>query len=178
LILDRGVTDLDGDGKVVPGDTIKYTISFSNTGQITATSVILVDDYDEVLIKSISNITGEGEDDGKTITWELGTLASGKGGSVSYEATLKDTFPPGSVSMENTATINSDETEPARAAETVPVQRPKLTITKAREAIDLDDDGVIDAGDAIKYKITYENKGDAAAANVVVVDDYPETLRG
>ena len=176
LILDKGVTDLDGEGKVVPGDTIKYTISFSNTGQITATNVILVDDYDETLIESVANITGGGMDDGSTITWELGALADGEGDLISYEATLKGTLPPGTTALANEATISSSEVEPIRVAKAVQVQRPELTIAKAREEIDLDDDGVIDAGDAIKYKITYENKGDAAAANAVVVDDYPETL--
>ena len=160
LILHKGVAeqpvpDLDGDGKVDPGDTIKYTISYSNTGQITATNVILVDDYDEALIESVANITGGGKEDGNTITWDLGALAAGEGDLISYEATLKGALPPGTTALGNEATISSSEVEePVRAAKTVPVQRPKLTITKAREAIDLDDDGVIDAGDAIKYKIT------------------------
>lgn len=170
------VTDLDGDGKVDPGDTISYTITYSNTGVITATNVILVDNYDETLIENVTNITGGGRDDGNVITWELGDLAGGDGDLVRYEARLKETLPPGTTVLENEASICSNEVEPIRAAQTVRVQRPELTITKASEEIDLDEDGVMGAGDIIKYEITYENKGEAAAANVVVVDDYDETL--
>ncbi|MFQ5886818.1 MAG: hypothetical protein ACE5II_06255, partial [Anaerolineae bacterium] len=131
LTLDKGVaekpvTDLDGDGKVDPGDTIRYTISYSNTGQITATNVILVDDYDETLIEGVANITGGGRDDGNTITWELGALTDGEGDLVSYEATLRGTLPPGTTALGNEATISSNEVEPARVAKTVPVQRPEL----------------------------------------------------
>jgi len=173
---EKPVSDLDGDSKVDPGDTIRYTITYSNTGEITATNVILVDDYPETLIASIDNIAGDGEDDGSAITWQLGTLSPREPSSVHYEATLKETLPPDITAVQNEASICSNEVEPIRATQTVAVQRPELTITKASEEFDLDEDGLTGAGDIIKYKITYENKGGAVAANVVVVDDYDETL--
>jgi len=176
-VAEEVVTDLDGDGKLDPGDTIRYTISYSNTGQITATGVILIDDYDQTLIEVVANIAGEGEDNGSTITWHLGTLRARNGDSVSYEATLKDTFPPGCVSMQNAATIDSAETDPQSTTTLVSVGGPDLTIRKGRaETIvqDVGSVGVIDAGDTIKYIINYENIGNVDATNVIIVDDYPE----
>jgi uncharacterized repeat protein (TIGR01451 family) len=173
-VAEKPISDLDGDGEVDPGDTIQVTISFTNTGQITATNVILVDDYDEALVESRANITGAGKDNGDTITWKWATLASGEVTSVSYEATLRGILPPGITTLEDTASISSHKVKAVRDTQSVPVQRRELTITKAREVIDSNGNGVIDGGDIIKYKITYENIGDTPATNVVIVDDYPE----
>jgi hypothetical protein len=62
------VNDLDGDGVIDPGDTIKYIITYENIGDAEATKVTIVDDYDQTLIDSIANISAEGRDDGDTIT--------------------------------------------------------------------------------------------------------------
>ncbi len=114
-----------------------------------------------------------------TITWDLGTVEAKAKGSVTYEATLNISFPGGPIDVMNTATIDSDETDPVRATNSTPVKGPILTIDKEVAAAlvkDLDLDGVIDAGDTIKYIITYENIGDGQATEVAIVDDYDQTL--
>lgn len=173
----KQISDLDGDGSVDPGDTIRYTISFSNTGQITATNVILVEDYDEALVESLGNITGAGKDNGHTITWEWATLSSGTGASVSYEATLRGLLPPDITTLKDEASVSIKGEEIVRNIQTVPIQRPELaglTISKARDEIDSNENGILDGGDIITYKLTYENRGNTPAINVVIVDDYPE----
>jgi uncharacterized repeat protein (TIGR01451 family) len=116
------IKDLNGNGIADPGDTIKYDIAYENKGDADATEVIIVDDYPETLIASITNISGDGKDDGSTITWDLGILAAGESGSLSYEATLKETFPLGLTNVQNPATISSKETEPTSATATVKVE--------------------------------------------------------
>jgi uncharacterized repeat protein (TIGR01451 family) len=173
------VNDLDGDEVIDPGDTIKYIITYENIGDAEATKVTIVDDYDQDYIDSIANISAEGRDDEDTITWNLGTVEAGAKGSVTYEAKLDISFPGGSIDVVNTATIDSDETEPVMATESTPVEGPILTIDKKVAAVlvkDLDLDGVIDPGDTIKYIITYENIGDGQATEVTIVDDYDQTL--
>ncbi len=100
-----------------PGDTVTYTISYENTGQTTLTGVVIVDDYDQTYIASISNISDGGEDDGDVITWEgtdIGDLAPGQSGSVSYDATLKGTgtFESGTTVVDNVVVVTTDQTEP------------------------------------------------------------------
>lgn len=184
FILDKGVaeeivTDLDGDGKVDPGDTIRYSIAYENTGEVEATNVKIVDDYDQSLIVSITNISGKGKDDSDTITWDLGTVPAGASSSVTYDAILNSTFPTGATDVTNKATISSAETAPATSTKTVTVEGPNLTVEKGVAAAlikDLDGDGVIDPGDTIRYTITYENIGGIEATNVTIVDDYDQTL--
>jgi uncharacterized repeat protein (TIGR01451 family) len=167
--------DLDADGIIDPGDTIKYTIVYSNTGVVTATNVTIVDDYDETLIASIPNISGEGVDDGETITWDLGPLAPGVGSSVFYESTLRDGFPPGSTPIENTAKIASDGVALASASKAVVVKRPRLTLLKERDLVkDANDDGTPDPGDTLKYTIYYDNTGEVGATQVTIEDDYDQ----
>ena len=171
------VNDLDGDKVIDPGDTIKYIITYENIGNTEATKVAIVDDYDQNYIDSIANISAEGRDDGNTITWDVGTVEAKAKGSVTYEATLDISFPGGPISVMNTATIDSDETDPVMATESTPVKGPILTIDKKVAAVlvrDLDLDGAIDPGDTIKYIINYENIGDGQAIKVTIVDDYDQ----
>ena len=163
LTIEKKVAEIlpnqDDNDRIDPGDTIRYTISYSNTSESPVTNVILVDDYDEQYVESVTGITGGGSDSGKDITWDLGDLAGREGDSVSYQLTLRSKFPPGSVNLANTAIISSTETRPLSAASPVLVHVPDLTIRKGKaEAIieDVGAVGVVDGGDTIKYVITYE----------------------
>jgi len=169
------VNDVDGDGTIDPGDTIEYTITYKNTGDAEVTKVTIVDDYNETLIAEIPSISPEGVNNGDTITWALGTVQAKAEDSVTYEATLDISFPGGLINVVNTATINSEETDPFEVTESTPVKGPILTIDKklAAELVnDLNGDGKPDPGDTIKYNITYENTGGGQAIKVVIVDDY------
>ncbi len=170
------VEDLDGDGTIDPGDTIEYTITYENIGDAEATKVTIVDDYDQDYIDSIANISDKGKDDEDTITWDVGTVQAKAKGSVTYEARLDIGFSGGPIVM-NTATINSEETDPVEVTESTPVKGPILTIDKKRAAVlvrDLNGNGKPDPGDIIKYIITYENISDVQAIEVVLVDDYDQ----
>ncbi|HUW97017.1 MAG TPA: hypothetical protein VMW58_14635 [Anaerolineae bacterium] len=167
------VGDKDGDQMADPGDTIRYTIEFENIGAADATGVTIVDDYEEEFVASITVVDRQGEDTGTAIVWDLGVIEVGSSGSVAYEATLKDDFPPGSVNVENTITVKCDEVEPAIITNIVMVTRPRVALQKSAElALDVDEDGEIGPGDAIRYTIEYENTGDAPATGVTIVDQY------
>jgi uncharacterized repeat protein (TIGR01451 family) len=173
------VTDLDKDGVIDPGDTVRYTISYKNSGGGEAAGVTIVDDYAENLIASVDEISHDGVDDGNTITWNLGTVTADDGGSVTYDVRLKIKFPPDTTSIDSTATIKSGETSLSNVMNSVPIKVANLTIDKKREpglVNDLNGNGIADPGDTIKYNITYENKGNGDATDVIIVDDYPETL--
>jgi len=111
-----------------PGDTIEYTITYENTGCGAVNNVTIEDDPDEAYIADIPaiSISDGGNYDGDIITWNIGTLDPGESGSVTYTATLAGTgsFSTGTTNVRNTATIDSDETDPVEDGATVAVYRP------------------------------------------------------
>lgn len=104
--------DADADGLPSPGDTLQYTIDFVNVGSGNATNVVILDDYDETLLTSLGQISGAGTAQDGVITWNVGTLAAGASGTVSYQVNLigADQFPAGLTVIRNVALLTSDTT--------------------------------------------------------------------
>ena len=124
-------------------DTINYTLTVQNTGDVALSNVTVVDQK-------------------LGISQSIESLAPGASQSVfgSYLVTEADL---GGVS--NTATADSNETDPVTATWNVTVTpRPALAIAK------LADRTVAHIGDTVHYTITVENIGDVTLHNVVVSD--------
>ena len=128
----KTVTDLNG-GSVLAGDTLRWTISMSNTGQDSATNLILSDDipanmtYVPGSLRVVSGANagvktdGSGDDQGEyiasgtpRIVFRLGsganavnggTLAYGQSTSVSFDTAVNPVVPAGT-SLSNSATIS------------------------------------------------------------------------
>ena len=95
--------------------------------------------------------------------------------TVEYDATLKaastGVFTQGTTDVDNTATADSDETDPLSDSETVAVTTAaNLTIDKSVSS------ATASPGDTVHYTITVGNDGDAPANNVTLVDDYDQSL--
>ena len=90
---------------VSPGDTITYTMTYTNGNPNTVTGVTLVDTVPpEVTVTS----TGGGTQSGNTVTWNIGTLTTGQSGSKTLTVTVNSGVTPGST-IDNAATINGNE---------------------------------------------------------------------
>lgn len=157
-----------------PGDDIDYSITVTNVGSSTAHNVVLVDDPDETYIASISTISDGGVYGGDIITWNLGDMGPNDVITVTYVGTLKPAssgvFPQGTTDVINTATVDSDDTDPVSDDAVVVVSAAaNLTIDKVGDPL------VASPGDSIHYTITIANDGNAPANNVVLVDDPDET---
>jgi len=168
--------DLNG-GSAKPGDTLLYTINYSNTGYAPASGVVITDTY-SVSCTTISNVTT----DLNFTTWSniAGVLrwpATGgivlnaqTSGSVSYRCTLQAAFPAGPTDVINTSAIESDQPTSAQDTETVQVTvAPVLTIDK--ECTPATGNR---PGDTVHCVIQYANTGDAYATDVTIVDNYDE----
>lgn len=76
------VNDADGDGKVSPGDTVRYTIMVTNTGDVDATGVQLTDRVDtNTLMVDTNSINAKpvAEDDGYATTAGIQIAVSAPG---------------------------------------------------------------------------------------------------
>ena len=177
------INDADSNGRLSPGDTLKYTLTYENDGDYKAANTSLTDDYDETLIDSVTAISGGGTLGSGKIVWNLGTLPAGPTHyTQTYNAKLKGnaSFQPGDTDLKNTALIKdipTGITAEAKHTEVVTKIVADLNIEKtAVRIVDADSNGRLSPGDTLKYTITYWNAGPTKAPNVVLTDDYDETL--
>lgn len=87
------IIDTDPQG-ISPGDTIKYTLTYTNTSDKNITNLVIIVDYDQnqIASNSINNISGNGIDDKDKITWNIGNLNSKQSTTVSYNFILTTDF--------------------------------------------------------------------------------------
>lgn len=174
LSLER--TCVSGEEQACPGATVRYTIRYTNNGNVDAANVVLEVTFSETVVQQVQRISGGGVQDGATLRWSLGTVGAGIGDEVSYELVLKPALTQGApsegtVELRTEATIEADGVQPATATDTFTLDMPILSIE--RERTDLNGDP-IEPGDTLRFTIRFGNSGAVAASDVVVRDDYEE----
>jgi methionine-rich copper-binding protein CopC len=117
------LVDADNNNSVSPGDTLAYTITFENNGD-EVTGATLLDDYDQNWLLTPTGVSLGGVVHGGTITWDLGTLAAGANGTVTYQAQLVSAgeFPSGSTTVRNVALLTANGTPTLADSADVTVQ--------------------------------------------------------
>ena len=86
--------DADGNGIPTPGDTLQYTISYTNTGDADLTGGTLLDDYGQGFLGTPSSLEPGGEVSNGTIRWNIGTIGGHRTGSVSYLVQIQPASAP------------------------------------------------------------------------------------
>lgn len=107
--------DADGNGAITPGDTLRYTIDYANTGVAAVTEAVIFDYFDESMVNDPVNISGGGTVSGGSVSWNIGSIAAGAAGSVTYDVVIKSAaeLPSGSNLIANTGFLTSNETPSA-----------------------------------------------------------------
>ncbi len=161
ITIDKEGSLADGGDGADPGDVISYTFLVTNTGNVTLTNVTVTDP-----------LTGLSAIDCGGVT----TLAPGASVqcSATYAITQAD-IDAGRV--DNTATADSDESEPDTDDNTETITRaPALDTLKSGVYDDANDDGITNPGDEIDYTITVSNTGNVTLTGVTVSDPLAGTL--
>jgi uncharacterized repeat protein (TIGR01451 family) len=148
--------DTAADGFAQAGETIDYTFEVTNDSASTVNNVSVSDP----LVPAITCPGGN----------PIPSLAGG----ASVTCTGTYTLLQGDVDLgqvDNTVTVDSDETPPANDDETVPlVQNPSFTIVKTGEFQDESGDGFAQPGETIAYTIEVTNDGFVTLNNISVTD--------
>src|SRR5207249_3433563 len=135
-----------------------------NAGNITLTKLPVSDEEEDSVSTPVSYVSGD-DGNGKLDVGETWLF------STSYTLTQADldTKGGGNSKLDNTATADTDQTEPKDASASVDlVYTPALNITKDVTSVT---GGTADkAGDVITYKITVSNAGNITLTNLVVTD--------
>ncbi len=173
--------DANGNGVVDAGDRIDYTITITNTGNTTLTNI----SYNDPLTGasgSIGTLT-PGQSQTVNTSYTL-TQADIDNGSVSNQATVTYTDPDN-----NTYTNDSDDPDDGTNqdnADTEPNNDPddptvttftrdsRMDVTKVDTYVDVNGNGIVDAGDRIDYTITITNTGNTTLTNI----SYNDPLTG
>ncbi len=153
-----------------PGDTIIYTIDYSNTGTGWATLVAIVDtipSYTTFVNSSPSydNIIGD------EYTWNIGDVAPGGSGTITITVTV-DVGTADETLLHNVVTLDYADTNGNYYLQLddyadVIVTAPVMSITKTVDV------STVDPGDTIVYTITYKNTGTGWASLVEIIDTIP-----
>lgn len=158
------------DGTPSEGDVITYTITVTNNGPTTATSVSVTD----VLPDGVTYVSddGGGAYDSATGIWGIGTLMSGEAVALNIQAAV-DTGTSGSVITNVVTDVVADQDD-SNATEDDPDvdisidNDTDLAVTKT-----VDNNSPV-VGATITYTITVTNNGPAMATNVSITDPLPE----
>ncbi|MDY6986724.1 MAG: hypothetical protein SWQ30_01600, partial [Thermodesulfobacteriota bacterium] len=154
----------DNPDPVIAGDDLTYTISVSNMGGSTAHNVILTDVYPpETTYVSGGDSHNAGT---RRVTWNAFDLAAGASTDFTLTVEVIPTTPDTTIT--NTATVDSDETDPVTDDEDTEVNEPALLQVNKTD----DPDPVI-AGNELTYTISVSNTGGSTAHNVILTDVYP-----
>lgn len=160
---------------VAPGGVATCTITYQNTGDAVAKDVKIVDvldpglAYEPIPDQPTPSVSGTPAT-GQTLTWTLGDLQPGAGGTITYGERVPATGPAGTQQFKDTATAfttGDPDPDDNKDTETVTViYTVNMAITKACP-------GTIQVNTPTQESVTYSNKGTAAATGVTIVDTLP-----
>ncbi len=150
------------------GNSITFTLAFANTGTATATNVTLTDPVPTNT--TFTSATGGGTLVGSNVVWNLGSLAPGASGSVTFtvsisvNATISNTatltFTPPTTTTKKKVTSNTTQTVRNNNAADL-----AITMTEAPDPVN--------ASSALTYTLNVSNNGPLTANNLTVTDTLP-----
>ncbi|UOF14587.1 OmpA family protein [Lysobacter capsici] len=159
--------DEDGSGSVTVGDTLSYTITVTNIGNIDLGNVVVTDDKITPNTTTCA-IVVPGATCVLTGTYRV-TPADANAGTIRNAATVVDTPPPGGQPV---CPVGSADPKCNPRVDVPVTQMPNLSSAKAMTAnADEDGDGRVSVGDTLTYTVTATNTGNIDLTDVVVSDD-------
>lgn len=169
LVISKSVNSL----YAASGDTIIYTLTYSNSGSQDVTGVTITDVFPTgwayiYMQPTATSVTGS------TYTWNIGSIPAGSSGTIVLSGLVSNVFSSGTV-ISNNATISGqlidlDSTNNSGTAnftifDFIPTS--DIIITKAV------DNATPTTGSIITYTLTFSNSGSETVYNVLVSDILP-----
>ncbi|MDI6792020.1 MAG: OmpA family protein [bacterium] len=179
----KTVEDLDQDQEINPGDILEYEIIVRNTGNDTATKVVVTDPLPaQVTYLGPGSGLGPHEIQGSTLVWRFDEFGINQAEILTFQVKIKDEVETGTL-ISNQGLVTSKETVPEltdadgrdengdQPTDVVVSGLPDLS-GAVKEVRDVNG-GLILPGDVLEYTIRIPNDGVADAVNVVFQDATP-----
>ena len=172
-VVKSAIVNDGGNGQDDPGDTISYSFTVTNSGNVSLTNVVL---SDPMVTLSAPTLTDQGEaGDSSDGLLSSGWDELGPGDTLSYTATY--ILVAGDVNagqVVNTATANATtlQSVPVTGSTTNTTLLNVISTLSLAKVATINDggDGVVNAGDTISYAFTVTNTGNILQNNISVSD--------
>ncbi|QQX75568.1 DUF11 domain-containing protein [Aequorivita iocasae] len=164
--------DENGDGCADLGETILYTFSVKNTGNVALTNIIITDPLVTVVGGPIDLIAGEEDTTTFTAVYTI-TQADVDAGLVENQATAEGIAPNGDVVTDLSDNNSYTEDDPTIVDVCNVVSNPSISLEKTGVFNDEDGNGSANVGETISYTFTVTNTGDVTLYNIVITDPLP-----
>ena len=164
---------------VSTGSIVTYTIAVANTGNISASGIVVTDDLSKHLefqSASSDGVYTPGPPEGGKVEWNIDSLLPGQSRTFTVAARVKtaDDYPPGSPDtiengtvIPNTATAVSTEASGSTSIGTTVEQAPNTGICQSVSSV------LSEPGGILTYNINYTNTGNATATGVFIINEIP-----
>jgi len=150
------------------GDTLTYTIKYSNPSGATVTNLVISDPLPTGMTYTSAvpaPTTAPTVGTNGTVTWNVASLAAGASATLTLNVNIVSSIPAGTST--NTVSMLSDQTLSQTASAVVTVATPNVQITKVANR------SAMVPGNQFDYTLRIINTGNAAATSVVVTDTIP-----
>lgn len=153
------------------GDTVSYVVNYSVSGNQTAQNVVLTDDLPAWL--DASGSPSQGSFSGKRLTVNLGNLAIGTAGSVTYAAQVRSDLPAGETTQRNNANLTATNAAGVFDSAAVVIYKqpsagePVITITKTPLS------QTVGTGGTVSFTLRVRNDSGRDISGIRVFDDLP-----
>ncbi len=189
--VDMAVTKSDDPTTITPSppapgvpSVLRYTINYSNLGNIAATNVVITETVPQFSRFNKTTSTGgntmppTGWDcadlspAGTTCNFNIATVPAGGSGTLYFDVVIDESVPANTTEILNTVTIKADEKETdytnnSDDEDTPLIAAPDMAIEKT------DGVTVVSPGVELTYTLTVRNNGNEGATGVVVKDVLP-----
>ncbi len=166
LIKTGVINDTNGDGCANVGETIDYSFTVYNIGNVTLSNIMITDPLVTVLGGPITLAPGASDATTFTATYTI-TQADIDAGFVENQATVTGTDDSGTTVSDLSDDNSEFEDDPTI---TVLCQEPAIALIKVGVPADENGNGCADVGETIVYSFSIKNTGNVALTNVIVTD--------
>jgi uncharacterized repeat protein (TIGR01451 family) len=161
------LVQVDVPDPVQPGHSLSYRLTLSNTGNVTATNVVITNTFDAQVLFAGDAVPAPDGGAGRIWYWRVPTMTVDGPHEIVVTTTVNSPLPDYTL-LQNGVEWSSDQTDIQQDIEgTIVRSFPVLSIVKT------DDPDPVIAGQHLIYSIIYTNSGTVSMTDILLLESYP-----